>query len=105
MEQLQFNSERFSEVTRGFVLGSPNNVSGGKPEHLVRTSLNATELGEASVSPAEGEVFVGAGHRPVLIAIGSTLYQYEPRGKRSHRHRPWVRSRNPRESPATQILP
>ncbi|HEY3959758.1 MAG TPA: hypothetical protein VGL68_04520 [Solirubrobacteraceae bacterium] len=76
----------------------------GEPEHLIRTSLNAIELGEASVSPAEGEVLLGASHQPAMIAIGSTVYRREGGGKRSHR-RPWVRSRNSFESPATQILP
>ncbi len=104
MAQLRVNSERFSEVTRGFVLGSPNRVSSGRPERLIRTSIDVAALGEAGVSPAEGEVFLGPLRRPTLIAIGSAVYQYEKPAKDSRRHRPWVRSRSS-ESPAASILP
>src|SRR5271167_1396011 len=103
--QLQLNSERFSLVTRGFVLASPNRGSPGKPQRLVRNSIDGTELGEASASPQEGEIFLGSAHRPELIAIGSTLYEYEATRHGSHRRRPWVRSRNPDASPAALILP
>ena len=82
------------------------NESNGKPEgHSKHISVNETELGEASVSPAEGEIFLGRRHRPTLIAIGSTVYHYEAPTKGSHGGRPWVRSRDPEESPATQMLP
>ena len=105
LEQLHINSERFTETSKGFVLGSPNRISSGKPEHLLRTSVDSTQRGEASVSPAEGEVSVGATHELSLIAIGSTQYRYEPEGEGSSRHRPWVRYNAPGESPATQMLP
>jgi hypothetical protein len=105
LEQLHINSERFTETSKGFVLGSPNHSSSGKPEHLLRTSVDSTTQGEASVSPAEGEVSVGVTHEPSLIAIGSTQYRYEPEGKGSSRRRPWVRYHQPGESPATQVLP
>jgi hypothetical protein len=105
MERLQVNSERFSRVTRGFVLGSQNHVWRlGEPDRLVRIPVHTSELGEASVSPAEGVVFTAGKRNPRLIAIGSTLYEYAEPGKRSHNHRPWVRSRS-RESPATRMLP
>ncbi len=105
MSQLQFNSERFSLVSRGFVLGSPNHVDSGEPGHLIRTRYDIAELGEASVSPAEGEVFLGSKRRPARIAIGATLYEHEVLGRGSHRHGRWVRSRSSRESPAARILP
>jgi len=104
MAQLQLNSERFSSVARGVI--TVTNESNGKPEgHSKHISVNETELGEASVSPAEGEIFLGRRHRPTLIAIGSTVYHYEAPTKGSHGGRPWVRSRDPEESPATQMLP
>jgi hypothetical protein len=104
MEQLQINSERFSDVSRGFVLGSPHSVSSGKPEHLIRTSVNGSALGEVSVSPAEGQLFINGKRRPSLIAIGSTTYHYRGAGKHGHARRPWVRSQSPHESPAAQLL-
>jgi hypothetical protein len=104
MAQLRLNSERFSSVARGAI--TVTNEANGKPEGPSKhISLNATELGEASVSPAEGELFIDSRTRPTLIAIGSTVYQHERPTKQSHSHRPWVRSRNPEESPATQLLP
>jgi hypothetical protein len=104
MEQMQINSERFSQVSRGFVLGSPSVVRSGQPQRLTRTSFDVKELGEASVLPAEGEVFRGPKPKPALIAIGSAVYEYEASGKRSRDRRPWVRSRST-ESPAVRILP
>jgi hypothetical protein len=104
MEQLRINSERFSQVSRGYVLGSPNSSSSGKPEHLIRTSLDGTALGEVSVSPAEGRLFLNGRRTPSLIAIGSTTYRYRGPGKRFHGHRPWVRSQSPHESPVMQLL-
>ncbi len=104
MEQLQINSERFSEVSRGFVLGSPHNVSSGKPEHLIRTAVNGAALGEVSVSPAEGQLFVGGKRTPSLIAIGSTTYRYRGSGKGARRRRPWVSAQSPHEAPVAQLL-
>ncbi|MHB8242563.1 MAG: hypothetical protein ACYDHN_11280 [Solirubrobacteraceae bacterium] len=104
MEQLQINSERFSEVSHGFALGSPNGSTSGKPEHVIRTSLNGSALGEASVSPAEGRLFIDGRRRPSLIAIGSVTYRYRGPGKHSPRRRPWVRSQSPHESPVAQLL-
>jgi hypothetical protein len=104
MEQLQINSERFSTISQGrlTLTDEANGRPVGRSRHV---SLNSSELGEASLSPAEGEVFVGSKRRPARIAIGSTVYQYEAPGKRSRNRRPWVRSKSPHESPATQILP
>jgi hypothetical protein len=104
MAQLQLNSERFSLVSRGSI--NVTNETNGKPERPGKyVSLNGTELGEASVSPAEGEIFEDGRHTPTKITIGSTVYEYERPTKGSHRHRPWVRSRDSGESPAMQILP
>ncbi len=104
MEQLQISSERFSDVSRGYALGSPNSSTSGKPEHVIRTSLNGSALGEVSVSPAEGQLFINSKRRPSLIAIGSTTYRYRGHGKHSPGRRPWVRSQSPHESPAAQLL-
>jgi hypothetical protein len=104
MAQLQLNSERFSSVVSGVI--TVTNETNGKPDGpSKRISANGTELGEASVSPAEGEIYLGRKLRPTLIAIGSTVYHYERPTKASHGRRPWVRSRDPEESPATQLLP
>jgi hypothetical protein len=103
MEQMQINSERFSMISRGRL--TLTDRSNGRPVGRSRhVSLNSRELGEASVSPAEGEIFVGSGRKPALIAVGSTVYQYEAPGKSSRDRRPWVRSSST-ESPAVQILP
>jgi hypothetical protein len=72
MGELRVNSERFSQTTRG-------------------TDTLTTQLGEVSVSPAEGELFSGEKSKPMLIWIGSTLYLYQGGGSRSHPHRPWLR--------------
>lgn len=104
MAQLQLNSERFSGVSRGSI--NVTNESNGKPERPSKyVSANGTERGEASVSPAEGEISVDGRHTLATIVIGSTVYQYERPTKGSHGHRPWVRSRDADESPAMQILP
>jgi hypothetical protein len=99
MAQIQINSERFSEVSRG-VISSTNEVN-GKPVGRTRYySADSSELGEASVSPAEGETFTAKAHTPELIVIGSKEYRRQ-RGKR----RRWIRSRSYGESPAAEILP
>jgi hypothetical protein len=99
MAQLQINSERFSEVSRGVI--SLTDESNGKPVGRTRhISADSEELGEASVSPAEGATFIGGAHRPDLIAIGSTEYEHQAR-----KGRHWVRSSSHGESPAARILP
>ncbi len=93
MEQLRVNSERYSQTIRG---GAIVGVDLGKHRKRVgpgRRSLDVSELGEVSVSPAEGEVFAGADRsRPSLIVIGSTLYDHSPKVARLDGQRPWVRS-------------
>jgi hypothetical protein len=99
MAQLRFNSERFSEASRG-VISLTDEVNGkpvGRTRHI---SADSSELGEASVVPARGETFLGSVHRPELIAIGSTEYEYRA-GKGRH----WVRSSSHGESPVARILP
>jgi|CZKG01.1.fsa_nt_gi hypothetical protein len=108
MEQLQVNSERFSVLLQGVgkVTSESSGGKGGKPIRRTRhVSLSEKQLGEASLSPAEGEIFKGSSSRPSLIAIGSTLYLYQGRGTRRHRQRPWVRLRSPGESLAALVFP
>lgn len=100
MQGLQFNSERFSSITRGqiTVVDETNGRPNGPGSHV---SLNSNTISEASVSPAEGAIFKGHPRRPWLIAIGSSVYERA----RSHEHRPWIRSTLHGGSPAALILP
>jgi hypothetical protein len=98
MGELRVNSERFSQTTRGTdtlttarVTRKTGGGSGKRTPHTRHISLNQTQLGEVSVSPAEGELFSGEKSKPMLIWIGSTLYLYQGGGSRSHPHRPWLR--------------
>jgi hypothetical protein len=99
MARLQFNSERFSEVSRG-VISVTNEVNGKPVGRTRRYPENSSSVGEASVSPARGEVFLGRAHTPELISIGSIDYQ-----RQAGKTRRWVRSRSDGESAAAQILP
>jgi len=104
MEKLRVNSERFSEAARGYAIGSPDHVSSGQPESLISASFNGRTLGEASLSPAEGERFIGSRSRPSEIVIGSAVYRYEP-GARSHARRPWVLYHAARGQAVDALLP
>jgi hypothetical protein len=97
MEQLQINSERYSQTVRGgAIVGVERQGSHGKRVERRRRSLGVSELGEVSISPAEGQTFIGADRgRPDLVAIGSTLYGYSPKIARLDGGRPWVRSFSP----------
>lgn len=94
MEGLQISSERYSRTARGAVTITTERKGphGKRTSAHKRTSLHLTELGEASLSPDEGQVFT-AGHmsRPSLIAIGSTLYSYSARMGQLDGGRPWLR--------------
>jgi hypothetical protein len=104
MQSLRFNSERFSEITKGSVTVI-DEVNGKPTGPSSQASLNSNTVNEASVSPAVGQVLDGNPRRPELIALGSTVYRHDARGQRSHQRRPWVRSRAGGESPAAMILP
>jgi hypothetical protein len=84
MRRLQVNSERFSQMSRGYVTVA-NEVNGrvvGRAKHIPTNILLA---GEASLTPHVSETFVEPRHTPAQIVIGSTVYSREDgRG-------PWVR--------------
>lgn len=89
MRQLQVNSERFSQVLRGYVTVA-NEVNGrvvGRVKHIP-TNGELTE--ETSLNPQMSETFVGTQHTPTRIVIGSTVYSRE-----GGRRRPWVRRHEP----------
>jgi cytochrome c2 len=101
MEQLRVNSERYTQTIRGGAIVGVN--PHGK---RVRRSLDTSELGEVSLSPAEGQVFAGADRsRPNLIMIGSTLYDYSPKIARQDGGRPWIRSRSPDFADGDPLFP
>jgi len=93
MEQLRINSERYSQTTHGEVTVSVkrHGKHGERTSGRKRVSLNHTELGEASLSPSEAEVIDGNTRKPILIAIGSTLYTYSATLARRDGGRPWFR--------------
>jgi hypothetical protein len=96
MEQLQVNSERYTETASGTVTASIEKVGkGGKRScQERRVSLHTRAVGDASISPPESEVFTGHGAgTPSLIAIGPTLYFYSVKAGRRDGGRPWVRFR------------
>ena len=99
MAQLQISSERFSEVSRG-VVSLTGEVNGKPVGPTKRISTDSSELGEASVSPAKGVIFIASAHRPRLILLGWTAYEYDA-GNGRH----WVRSSSHGESPVVRILP
>jgi len=89
MRQLQVNSERFSQVARGYitVANEANGKVVGRVKHI---PTNVRLTGEASLTPQRSETFLGARHTPTRIVIGSTVYSREG-GKR----RLWVRLHEP----------
>jgi hypothetical protein len=89
MGQLHVNSERFSQVSHGY-LTVANEVNGRVVGRVKRISLNVQLVGEASITPQQSETFIGPRHTPRQIVIGSTVYSREG-GKR----RPWVRRHDP----------
>jgi hypothetical protein len=84
MRQLQVNSERFSQMARGYitVANETNGKVVGRVKHI---STNVQLTGEASLTP-QSETFLGAQHTPTRIVVGSTVYSRE-----GGRRRPWVR--------------
>jgi hypothetical protein len=89
MSQLQVNSERFSEVSRGEVTIA-NRSNGRVVGRVKRMSVGGQLVGEASLAPQESEIFRGARHTPVAIVIGSTIYTRDGHGRRR-----WLRRRDP----------
>ncbi|HXW58639.1 MAG TPA: hypothetical protein VEJ23_04080 [Solirubrobacteraceae bacterium] len=99
MRQLQVNSERFSQVSRGYIRVA--NESNGKVVGRVkRISVNAQLIGEASLSPSRSETFLGARRMPEQIVIGSTVYTREGGGRR-----PWVRRHEPKFAQSLTSFP
>ncbi len=89
MRALQVNSERFSQVSRGYIAVA-NEVNGkvvGPVKHVTSDLRQATET---SLEPRMSETFVGARHAAALIVIGSTVYARTGRGRRR-----WTRRRDP----------
>jgi hypothetical protein len=85
MRQLQVNSERFSQVARGYitVANESNGKVVGRVKHI---PTNVQLTGEASLTPQRSETFLGARHTPTRVVVGSTVYSRE-----GGRRRPWVR--------------
>jgi hypothetical protein len=107
MEQLQIDSERYSQTIRGGAIVEVE-LKGrhGRRVERRRWSLGIGELGEVSIFPAEGQIFTGADRsRPNLIVIGSTLYVYSPGIARPDGGRPWVRSTSPELAGAGTFFP
>jgi hypothetical protein len=81
MERLQVNSERYSQRTH------VQTGAAGK-----RESFDHSEIGEVSLSPAEGESFTGVhASRPRRLVIDSTSYFYSAQIAPLDGGRPWVR--------------
>ncbi len=89
MSQLQVNSERFSELSRGEVTIA-NRSNGRVVGRVKRMSVGGQLVGEASLAPQESEIFLGARHVPWTIVIGSTIYTRDGHGRRR-----WLRRRDP----------
>jgi hypothetical protein len=108
MEQLQINSERYSRTIRSAETIATERQSrhGKRISRRKRVSLSLTELGEASLSPDAGQVFI-AGHtrRPSFLAIGSSLYSYSPKAARMDGGRPWIRLDRPDATSVAAIFP
>lgn len=90
MRQLQVNSERFSQVSRGYVTVA-NEVNGRVVGRVKHIPINVQLIGEASLTPQLSETFTGARHTPTQIVVGSTVYSRE-----GEKRRPWVRRHEPR---------
>jgi mono/diheme cytochrome c family protein len=107
MENLRVNSERYTQTIRGgAIIAVELKGKHGRRVKRRRRSLGVSELGEVSLSPAEGQVFAGADRsRPSLIMIGATLYDYSPKIARQDGGRPWIRSRSPGFADSDPLFP
>jgi hypothetical protein len=98
MEQLKVSSERYTQTTHSTYTVTRERRGGHGKRIGKRTtkSLDVDELGEASLMPARGQVFGGAPgkRKPLLIAVGATLYARLGTALRGGRGRPWVRLHN-----------
>jgi len=94
---LQINSERYSQSIRGgATITVERQGDHDRRGERKRRSLHVNQLGEVSISPAQGQVFDGAGRSmPNLIVVGSTFYSYSSKIARLDGGRPWVRSTIP----------
>jgi hypothetical protein len=99
MRQLQVNSERFSQVSRGYVTVA-NEVNGRVVGRVRHIPMNIQLTGEASLAPQRSETFIGARHTPTQIVIGSTVYSREGR-----KRQPWVRQHEPELAQAFSSYP
>jgi hypothetical protein len=96
-EQLDINSERYSQTIHGtapITSGARRGRRGTRTtQHSKRVSVTITENGEASLSPDEGELAEPRRTRtPLVVAIGSSIYDYTPSVAARDGGRPWVRS-------------
>ncbi len=99
MRLLQVNSERYSEVSRGYIRVA--NRSNGRIVGRVRYVRENFQLtGVASLTPQRSETFFGPKHAPRRIVIGQNIY-FHVDGKR----RRWVRRREPDSARAFAAYP
>jgi hypothetical protein len=95
MEAIQVNSERFSQAIHGTghtASSEQHGVNGKRIRHSGHVSVDITDVGEVSLSPAEGVIFAHPNaSKPSLLLIGATLYAYTPTIARRDGDRPWVR--------------
>jgi hypothetical protein len=109
MEQLQVNSERYTQATHDTytLTREPPGRHGKRIGKSTTKSLDVDELGEVSLTPARGQVFVGAPgkRKPLLIAVGATLYTYLGIAVPGDHGRPWVRSHNTSATSAGLLFP
>lgn len=91
MAQLNVNSERYLSVVEGTALIESSRSPGHT--HVRLEHVTNQSLGEASLSPAVGEVFGGPDlTEPVLIEVGSTAYEYVSKHAIRVCGRAWVRN-------------
>jgi hypothetical protein len=109
-EQLDINSERYSQTIHGtapITSGARRGRRGTRTtQHSKRVSVTITENGEASLSPDEGELAEPRRTRtPLVVAIGSSIYDYTPSVAARDGGRPWVRFDLPAGSGGGGLFP
>jgi hypothetical protein len=110
-EQLDINSERYSQTIQGTALVSGSGRRRGRrgtrtTRHSKHVSVTITENGEASLSPDEGELAEPRRTRtPLVVAIGSSIYDYTPSVAARDGGRPWVRFDLPAGSGGGGLFP
>jgi hypothetical protein len=94
MEHLEVVSEHYTQTITGTAEEGSSEATTRAAKNKTRTwqtEVAVKEHGEATLSPAAGELFAARARHPGLIEVGSTLFYWNPEAARHDGGRPWVR--------------